>query len=272
MSANADRISERAAIDRSLREAARVPTLLVATDFDGTVAPIVPNPEDARPLPEAIDALVSLAGMDRTETVAISGRGLAELRSLSGLPGRVHLIGSHGSETSDDLGSGLDEEQRALRERVEAALEEIASAHPGATIERKPAAAALHYRNANDVDEDALHRRILEEGPGAWEGVHAKPGKKVIELSVVDMNKGDALEALREKLGADAVVFFGDDVTDEDIFQRLREGDVGVKVGDGPTAAELRVGDPDDVAQWLATLVRYRRESVYGTMPGTTGE
>ena len=56
-------------------------------------------------------------------------------------------------------------------------------------------------------------------------------------MAVVQVSKGAAIDTLRTRLGADAVLFVGDDVTDETAFVRLRPGDVGVKVGEGETAA-----------------------------------
>ena len=69
-------------LQRALAEAAQVPRLLVTSDFDGTMAPIVNNPADARPLPEAARALIALADVPATAAALISGRGLDVLRSL----------------------------------------------------------------------------------------------------------------------------------------------------------------------------------------------
>lgn len=248
------------ALEAALRRVATAPVLLVATDFDGTIAPIVANPGDARALPGAVDALGALSGIERTHVVAISGRAIAELARLGRFPPGIHLIGSHGAETSVGAGAGPTDGQRALLARVRSSLEAIAGGHPGCTIETKPASVALHYRNAPGVEEAAI-RGIVLDGPGAWDGVHTKLGKKVIELSVVGSDKGTALRALGERLGADSVVFFGDDVTDEDVFRTLGPRDVGVKVGDGETGARFRVASPADVERWLGRLRGFRAGS-----------
>jgi trehalose-phosphatase len=99
----------------------------------------------------------------------------------------------------------------------------------------------------------------------AERGVGVKHGKDVLELTVVDTDKGTALRRLRQALGVDAVLFVGDDLTDEDAFAVLDEHDVGVKVGDGPTVAAFRVPDVDTVAALLTELSVRRRRCAQGS-------
>src|SRR3954471_12356527 len=87
-----------AELRRAIVQIARTPRLLVACDYDGTLAPIVPNPEQARPMNESVGALRALAGLHETTTAVISGRALRDLATLSRLPSEGHLVGSHGSE------------------------------------------------------------------------------------------------------------------------------------------------------------------------------
>ena len=82
----------------------------------------------------------------------------------------------------------------------------------------------------------------------------------MLEFAVVTTSKGSAIDVLRERDDATAVVFLCDDVTDEKAFARLRDGDVGVKVGPGPSAAQYRVGSPEDVAEALAYLAARRAD------------
>ncbi|OXM72031.1 trehalose-phosphatase [Amycolatopsis sp. KNN50.9b] len=252
-----------AELRRAIVQIARTPRLLVACDYDGTLAPIVTNPDEARPLPESVGALRSLAGLHETTTAVISGRALRDLAILSRLPHEVHLVGSHGSEFDIGFVHELDAQARDLHRRVEQELERIAGGVPGVSLEVKPASIAVHVRRA---DREAA-RRVLDEvhsGPCTWEGVTTTDGKEVVELAVVQTDKGRALDTLRHQVGATAAIFLGDDVTDEKAFARLSGPDVGVKVGDGETLAGYRVASTDDVATVLAFMLEERRNWLYG--------
>ena len=226
-------------LHRALSTVARVPRLLVASDFDGTVAPIVSNPSDARPIPAAADAL-------------------ADLAELSGAPADVHLVGSHGSEFNADFLDAVDDSAKALLADLEQTMADLAARYPGATIETKPVSVAFHVRNAApEHAQEALDAALAAVSD--WD-VHVTEGKAVREFAVIDTDKGEALELLRRQGEADAIVFFGDDVTDEKAFKRLGDADVGVKVGSGDTGAGYRVEAPDNVAAALQVLHDIRRE------------
>lgn len=247
----------------ALRELARVPVLLVASDYDGTIAPIVDDPTQAKPNREAIVALRSLAELPHTDVSLISGRSLADLASLSGNPDGIHLVGSHGSEFDLGFADMLSDESRALHREVSHKLHTIADAYQGCFVEVKPASIALHYRNASEADGEAALARTLSE-VASIEGVVVKRGKMVIELAVVSTHKGDALTTMRQRFGATAVLFIGDDVTDEDAFDTLAGPDIGIKVGEGETAARFRVGDTTDVSRVLAQLSQARAAWIGG--------
>jgi trehalose 6-phosphate phosphatase len=238
---------------------AKVPKLLIALDFDGVLAPIVQVPSEARPLPGSADALRGLAALPDTVVALVSGRGLADLRMVSGAEPPIRLVGSHGGEF-DDGGAVLDDEQRALLDALVAELGELVDGEPGVTLESKPAGVAVHVRNA-PPDVGARVMEAVRSGPAARRGVESTPGKSVLDLSVMETSKGSALDVLRERFAADAVFFAGDDVTDETALERLRPGDVGVKVGDGDTAAPYRVPDPAAMAELLTALLDARAQT-----------
>jgi trehalose-phosphatase len=242
------------AVDR----VARVPTLLVACDFDGTLAPIVENPMEAAPLPEAVTAIEGLAALPNTAVALISGRARRDLAVLTGLSTGVHLVGSHGSEFAAGFVDELTEERQKLLGDVERELETLVGDQPGVRLEVKPASIAVHVRTATrDVAQRVAE--AVRGGPATWPEVVVTNGKEVIELSVITTHKGTALDTLRAQLSADAVVFVGDDVTDENAFAHLDASDVGVKVGSGDTRARYRVDTEEAAAGLLALLLETRR-------------
>lgn len=247
------------ALTDALRRLADRPSVLVALDFDGVLAPIVEEPSAARALPEASRAVADLAAQDGVTVALVSGRALTDLRSVADPPDDVVLVASHGAEVAGAPGP---EVPREVLDRVVAGLEAVAAQHPGTAIEHKPAAAVLHTRRAaRDVAADAT--RAALEAAGAVEGAHVLQGKEVVEVSVVEADKGTALLALADRLGVDAVLYAGDDVTDEHAFEAVAgrgvDADVTVKVGDGDTAAAYRVASPDAFCAALTTLLSFRR-------------
>ena len=233
----------------ALDTVAATPRLLVTSDFDGTLSPIVNNPADARALPAGSAALLKLVALADTSVALVSGRALEVLRELSGMPSSVHLVGSHGAEFDTGFTQAVD---GVLLAQIVDSLTEIASRYPGVAVETKPASVALHVRNASADDGEAALAAARTAGT-QW-AAETTEGKAVLEFAVITTNKGSAIDALRERDDATAVVYLGDDVTDEKAFARLREGDVGVKVGAGPSAAQYRVDSPEDVAEALAYL------------------
>ncbi len=248
---------------RAIVNIARTPRLLVACDYDGTLAPIVENPDTALPRPESVGAMRSLAGLHETTTAVISGRALRDLATLSRLPAEVHLVGSHGSEFDIGFVHELDAAARELHRKVEVELDKLVDGVPGVSLEIKPASIAVHVRRASEEDGkrvlDAVH-----DGPCTWARVTVTDGKEVVELAVVPTDKGRALDTLRHQVGATAAMFLGDDVTDEKVFARLSGPDLGVKVGEGDSLAIYRVADTVDVATVLAFALEERQNWLYG--------
>ncbi|MEV0326636.1 trehalose-phosphatase [Micromonospora echinospora] len=254
-------------IDPELRAAigriARVPQLLVACDYDGTLAPIVEDPSKAVPLHESVAAVRALAALPQTSVAVVSGRALRDLAALSRLPSEVHLVGSHGSEFDIGFVERLSPELIAVRTRLRNELREIAAAHPGVRLERKPASVAVHTRGVPpQIAASAVE--AVRSGPATWDGVTVTQGKEVIELSVVATHKGTAVDQLRTQLSASAVLFIGDDVTDENAFGNLHGPDIGIKIGPGDTKAHFRVAEPIEAARALALLLETRRHWLFG--------
>ncbi len=250
----------------ALRELARTKRLLVALDFDGTLAPEVDDPEKARALPESRDAVLRLLAMPNTRVALVSGRALASLEAVSELPDTALLVGSHGIEIRLDTGGdsvGLGPSELKQVDLMNEVLGEVAGSIDDVWIETKPAGFALHTRLATETNSRVAHLVARSEVRAEIPDVHVREGKNVLEFSVRSTTKGEAIEHLRRYTNADAVFFAGDDVTDEDAFAALGADDVGLKSGEGATLANFRVPGPKDVARVLALLADLREGDVH---------
>src|SRR5690606_29275120 len=145
-----------------------------------TLSPIVNNPADARPLPDATAALADLAELPNTAAAVISGRALEVLRELTALPSTVHLVGSHGAEFASGFAHDID---RGLLDRITADLEAIAADKPGVTVETKPASVAIHVRNASP-DDGRSALAAAQQAATNW-GAQMTEGKAVLEFAVI---------------------------------------------------------------------------------------
>lgn len=250
----------------ALRELARVKRLLVALDFDGTLAPEVDDPEMARALPESRAAVLRLLRMPGTRVALVSGRALKSLEQVADLPDTALLIGSHGIEIrldSPDDQVSLDTAELRRVDVLNTVLGEVADSVDQVWLEPKPAGFALHTRLATEVNSRIAHLVARSEASAEVTGLTIREGKNVLEFSVRSTTKGEALEHLRRYTQADAVFYAGDDVTDEDAFAALDPHDVGLKSGEGATLANFRVPGPSQVARTLALLADLREGDVH---------
>ncbi|MBK0420091.1 trehalose-6-phosphate synthase [Leucobacter sp. CSA1] len=280
-------------IDAALRRLAAEPQLLIACDFDGTLAPIVTRPEDARILPRAEQALAVLQDAPGVQVALISGRSVESLAETGvHVDGRI-IAGSHGAElvglpsaeapvppepgdaplsdAEPRWGAAVapSESEREQLGRLMAVLEPRVAAVPGAWIEEKPLGAAVHVRQVQDPTTAENLLLALENETGSTNAhglvVHTRSGKSVLEFSVREADKGSVLRRIREALPEGPTVFIGDDVTDEDALRALGAGDLGVRVGSADSVAEYRVADPEEVAALLARLAELRTGVVVGS-------
>ncbi|MER3390738.1 MAG: trehalose-phosphatase [Microcella sp.] len=257
-----------AALDAALERIAGCRRLLVALDFDGTLAPEVDDPLAARALPAAAAALDALQALPETFVALVSGRSLESLAHVGQVAPGTPLVGSHGLEVRIGAGDpepAVDDADRNRVVSLRAALAPLVDAVDGAWIEDKPAGFAVHTRVVVSEAAGALQRDVRERASALDPGLTVRDGKNVIEFAVRDATKGDGLRILRDRLGVDAVLFAGDDVTDEDALRVLGEQDLGIKVGAAATVAEHRVADPAAMAALLAELAERRRGIVSGS-------
>jgi trehalose 6-phosphate phosphatase len=201
----------------------------------------------------ALEHLVGSGG--RAARVAlVSGRSLADLNAIAQPPAGITLVGSHGAEI-EGAPRGLDETEEAVLGEIIEAVQAVVDAHPGTMREDKPAGVVLHTRNAERAVASAATAAVLN-GPARLSGIWTTTGKEVVELSVIEVDKGLALHRLRVELGAGAVLYAGDDNTDETAFAILDDddSDVTIKVGDGPTGARWRISGPEAVPALLDAI------------------
>ncbi|PWD50587.1 trehalose-phosphatase [Serinibacter arcticus] len=246
--------------------------LAVALDFDGVLAPLGDDPMGVTMAPGAAEALTALAALPATTLALVSGRRLVDLVTLASPPVGTLLAASHGAEHGHVEDSGVvtdpldaDAAESDLLERLDEALTAIAGDTPGVWVERKTFARVLHTRTAEAPEAAAATDRAVE-GPASWDGVHAIVGKSVVELAVRSVTKADGVAWVRESVAARAgveasevaVVFAGDDTTDENALLSLGVDDLGVKVGHGETAATLRIADEPAVVDLVRALIAAR--------------
>ncbi len=245
-----------------LKILARVPGLLVACNYGGTLCDAEGISTETLPLGSAAIALRALAALPNTHAAVISGRSLRDLAAVSRLPAEVHLIGSHGAEADMGFAHAQPLATEALLQKATTAVNEAVGFHKGIWVERKPVAVSIHTRPAT-ADVVQAVTETTREVARAY-GLFFIVDGSVLDLSVVEPSKADALEALRSRLGAGAALYAGDAYSDELAIATLRGPDMGVRVGPGETGAAHRLRDPESFARVLAILFELRRAWLFG--------
>ncbi|MGB3762111.1 MAG: trehalose-phosphatase [Ornithinimicrobium sp.] len=227
--------------------------LLVGVDFDGTLAPLADEPMDAEPVSGAMPALHALAELEGVTVALVSGRALSSLQQLSAAEDSIVLIGSHGAESSRAEDVALDVGAQERFDDLDRDVQALLQDHPKARIERKPTALVLHTRGMPADAAQAVTGDVVDLVDHR-DGVRIIRGKDVVEMALTQADKGAALLELATSVGADVIVYAGDDVTDEHAFAELRGQDISVKVGPGETAARYRVSNEHSVVIMLEIL------------------
>lgn len=208
-----------AAIDQLMKRQ----RVMLAFDFDGTLAPIVARPDDAR---------VSVGIARRLELLArhcpvavVTGRSIADVRPRLGFE-PAYVVGNHGAEGLDwqPSGQGMD----IVRARIDAQAGALRVA--GVHIEDKTLSLALHYRLARDRDAAVRAIKALVEALPA--DLSTFGGKCVVNIVNKEApDKGVAVLALLRRSGCDALLFVGDDVNDEAVFEQAHDDWLTVRIG-----------------------------------------
>ncbi|OAQ54475.1 trehalose-phosphatase [Natrinema mahii] len=244
------------AVRASLADAER---LLVCLDFDGTLAPIVDEPDAARPTDDNRRAVARLADHQDVTTAVVSGRALRDVRDR--IDGPAIYAGNHGLELArrGSIAVHPVARKRAARiDRLCAVLETTLASIPNVRIENKRLSGTVHFRSVPPAARPVA-RRLTTAVFEAFSGgaLELSRGKRILEIGPsIPWGKGNAVELIAaDKPPGTATVYVGDDVTDESAFRAVEPGGIGVRVGgDGPSAASYRVESPAGVASLLSLL------------------
>lgn len=226
---------------------------LFAFDYDGTLAPICERPDEAFMSPSMARLVAELN--DMTAVAVLTGRSIASVSEL--LPIKpAYLIGNHGAEgiqTSDEL-AAMKVQCRAWileLEKSQNILDKL-----GVVVEDKTFSLSLHYRRSQDPE---VAKEVLSMLVGRFSDCRITTGKAVINvLPGISLDKGSALNRIMKSHSYRFGVFFGDDQTDEDVFQYHSSQLLTVKVGTEATSARYYVkgqSEMEDVLKLVASFI-----------------
>lgn len=225
---------------------------LLAFDFDGTLAPIVTNPEDAFTRPELLPLLKSLS--KQSKVTVISGRAIKDLKSrMKFKPDMV--VGNHGLEGLKEFAPKATKAKVICRKWVAQLKRDFKELppHHGLVIEDKVHSLSLHYRLA----KKSVLPWLEEEIDNLWPEPRVIPGHKLYNLVPTGSpHKGIALKALMKRYQCTHAIFVGDDDTDEDAFgisKRVLSIRVGKKRG---SDADFYIEGPEQMVDLLRALIR----------------
>ena len=248
-------------VSAKLCQAERV---LLLFDYDGTLTPIVPRPEDALLSVEVRWLLETLAGQPRYVTGIVSGRSLEDLRVMADISGLIHA-GNHGMEIR---GGGMDfvhpdaASARGALDEAEQALATALEDIPGAFVEHKGLTLTVHYRAVDEELTGRVEAAVTEKTASsvASGDLRLTLGKKVVEVRPnIPWDKGRAIRMIRNECeDLPLPVYFGDDRTDEDGFRVVQDfGGIAVFVGDPRegTVALHQLDSPREVEETLRLLL-----------------
>lgn len=241
----------------------------VFLDYDGVLTPIVEHPDLAVLSDGTRQVLTNLASV--VTVAVVSGRDVADVRSKVQVPG-IYYAGSHGFDIISPSGEPVVDERLdrftaylapldAATEQLEDRLRDV----PGAQVERKRFAIAVHFRRVTDSDYPLVEEAVRATAP-AVPSLRVTTGKKIFEFRPdFDWDKGRAIRWLIGRLGLNrptaTPIYLGDDTTDEDAFRAIGKRGIGIVVGrEGePSLARYALENTGEVTSFLAKIAEIRK-------------
>lgn len=244
-----------AAVDSILRRPGRI---LIASDFDGTLCPLVERPSDAVMAPSMAAVVNQILTFPRFTLAVITGRRLTDIEGRC--PAGAVFAGNHGLEIRGANLHFEHEGARSLRPVIAESCEALQAATapwPAAWVEDKDLTATLHFRKVQPIYRETLLYAARKTLGAFGPKIAMRAGRDALEIRPrVSWDKGSALGCIYEQVGSfDACITLGDDRTDESMF-RAACCDVSVRVGcSRTTAASFCLSEPDDVSQLFSHIV-----------------
>ncbi len=230
---------------------------LFLLDYDGTLVPFVPKPDDAYPSSDLLDLLETLSSDPRNHVVIVSGRDRATLEAWFG-DSSVSLIAEHGLLVKEKGGEWIITEPVRMewKESIRPILELYSDRTPGSFVEDKEFALVWHYRKASPEHAAAVSNELKDvlKQLTSRLNLDIQEGNKVVEVKNIGIDKGRAALRWLKKTTWDFVLAIGDDTTDEDIFAVAPEFAFTIKVGLGTSKARYQLESPADVRTLLNDL------------------
>ncbi len=235
---------------------------LILLDYDGTLAPFSPLPQNAVPTPDLIGLLEVMAQDHRSVIALISGRSKADLEQWFGSIPNLWLAAEHGAVLRSPISKGWEQSHFSSadewKERVYPILEHFVDRTPGSFIEEKEFSLVWHYRMAdlefgdwlaNDLVANLEH--MLADSP-----LKAVKGQKIVEVKLLWANKGRVYSRLQQlDQEFDFIMAAGDDSTDEDLFCQLPKHAWTIHIGRNRSRAKYYLAKPEEMVSLLTELL-----------------
>jgi alpha,alpha-trehalose-phosphate synthase [UDP-forming]/trehalose-phosphatase len=249
-----------------LQRAASAAQIILALDLDGTLIPFAPTPQEARIEGEIAALLDELGALPNVVACVVTGRPRGLVENLPPRFPQLSIVAEHGAWRFEGGQWVAALPAIPQLDEIEGQLRQLAARHPGALVERKSCSVCLHWRRVAPETHDHIASAaeiIVDEWLETHQQLERLPVAEALEVRHRAAHKGTAISWLRERGPAGApVIALGDDITDEDMFVSLREGDVGILVSAEPrrTQAGLRLPSIAAAHRFLRWLIDARRD------------